>query len=139
MTETAAFWIRVCAIWFVLLVAAMANGTLRDQWLHPVLGYSLAMPLSGIILALLVFLVTWLAVPWLGGQTAKRFLYTGVLWVCLTLLFEVVFGHYVRELSWGALLRVFDIADGNLFTLVLLSALVSPVTAAHLRGLITTR
>jgi hypothetical protein len=115
----------------------MANGTLRDQWLHPVLGYSLAMPLSGIILAALIFLVAWLSLPWLGRQTAKRFLYTGALWVGLTLVFEVIFGHYIRGLSWDALLRVFDLADGNLFTLVLLSTLVSPASTAYLREFIT--
>lgn len=137
MSETTAFWIKACIIWFVLLVAAMVNGTLRDQWLHPVLGYSLAMPLSGIILAVLVFLVTWLSVPWLGRQTAKRFLLTGILWVGLTLLFEVIFGHYIRAFSWSTLMQVFNLADGNLFTLVLLSSLVSPVSTAYLRGLLT--
>lgn len=138
MNRSVAVWAKACLVWLLLLAAAAANGALRDLWLHPLFGYATALPLSGVILSVLIFLLTWLCIPWFGRQTAKTHLLIGTVWVGLTLAFEFGFGHFARGESWQALLRLFDLPGGNLFTVALLTALVSPLLTARLRGTVET-
>ena len=129
-------FLKTCIIWLVVAFLAVLNGLLRESILSEHMDAKLALPVSGIILCLLVLLVTNLFLPWLGQQTARTFFIIGAAWVCITLLFEFVFGHYVAGKSWHDLTQVFNMWKGNLFTLVLLTSFIAPYTAARLRGMI---
>lgn len=116
------------------MITAIANGLARDTLLVAVLGQQLALPVSGISLSVLVFVVTWLCMPLFDRNIASTFVFIGLQWVLMTLLFEFGFGHYVLGKSWQALFQVFNVLRGDLFVLVLLTSLVSPYAAARLRG-----
>jgi hypothetical protein len=133
---TAGLLIKAIVAWFVLVLGAIANGAVRDFVLVERLGNAVALPLSGITLSLLVFVITYFAVPFFGKQARHVFLTIGAIWVVLTLAFEFPFGHYVAGKPWTELLQVFDLAGGNLFVLVLVVSLLSPYAAGRLRHLI---
>ena len=78
-------------IWFVIVIAAVLNGTFREKILVPAIGSSMALPLSGILLALLVFLVAFMLVSSIGSSETKVYILLGLLWVLLTLSFEFLF------------------------------------------------
>lgn len=128
--------VKTLGVWFVLVAAAILNGLLREQVFNPALGPEAALPLSGITLALAIFLITWLLVPVFGPLRPGTYLVTGLIWVGLTLAFEYLFGHYVLGKPWQAIHAVFDVGGGNLFILALLSAGLSPCLAGKLRGMI---
>ena len=128
--------LKIFIIWLIIAFVAVLNGMLREAVLFKYMGTELALPVSGIILCLLVFLVTNLLLTWIGQQTARTFFIIGSICVCITLLFEFVFGHYVVGRSWHELIQVFNMQNGDLFTLVLLTSFISPYTAARLRGMI---
>lgn len=125
--------LKASAVWLLMMIVAITNGLARDTLLVPVLGQQLALSVSGISLSVLVFLVTCLCVPFLGRNTASAFIAIGLQWVLMTLVFEFGFGHYVMGKSWYALLQVFNVLQGDLFVLVLLTSLVSPYAAAAVR------
>jgi hypothetical protein len=50
----------------------------------------------------------------------------GVLWVCLTVAFEFVAGHYLFGNPWDRLLADYRFWHGRLWTLVVLATLVGP-------------
>ena len=133
---TTLLFLKTLAIWCIMVVAAILNGGLRDQVLAKALGEAIALPLSGVTLSMLVFLISYFAAPWLGKHKGHTYIVVGGLWVLFTLLFEFPFGHFVMGKSWPDLLQVFDFTGGNLFALVLLVSLLSPYLAARLRLLI---
>lgn len=126
---------RSALIWFGIAMLAIGNGLLRDTVVAPLLGLSVALPLSGISLSLIVFAVTYLAFDYLGPASAAECLYVGIQWVTMTLAFEFLFGHFVVGKPWSGLLQSFNPASGDLFLLVLVVSLLSPYVVARIKGL----
>jgi len=126
--------LKASGVWLLMMIVAITNGLVRDSLLVPLLGQQLALPVSGISLSVLEFLVACLCAPYFGRNTASTFIAIGIQWVLMTLVFEFGFGHYVLGKSWHVLLQVFNVSRGDLFVLVLLTSLVSPYAAASVRG-----
>ena len=128
--------IKGTGIWLLIMLAAITNGMLRESLLEPALGTEAALLLSGILLMLIIFAMSWLFAPLFGRSNTSTWLAVGLLWVALTLAFEYRFGHFVAGIPWDEIDRVFDLRSGNLFSLALLAAFLSPWLAARLRGLV---
>jgi hypothetical protein len=121
-------------MWFVLLVAMMANGAFRAGVLQPSFGEDLARQLAclsgiGIVLAL-----TTLFVRRLRGPTSAQLVAVGAFWLGLTVAFELGFGRYVSGLSWETLLADYDVGRGRLWPFVLLTTLAAPWLLGHERA-----
>lgn len=121
-------------IWFVIALFAVANGIFRETVLVSIFGQSIALPVSGMLLSLIVFVVTYLSFPLFGKNNALTYFLIGFQWVSMTLLFEVLFGHYMMGRSWSDISQVFHIMKGNLFIIVLLVSLFSPLLVAKIKG-----
>ena len=128
--------IRGAGIWLFILAAAIGNGFFRELVLVPVLGAGPALPVSGVLLAVLILLIAWLAIPAMGSAERGLYLRIGALWVLLTLAFEFLFGHFLAGRPWEEILAVFDVSEGDLFLLDLLVAGCAPWLAARGRGLL---
>jgi hypothetical protein len=100
----------------------------------PALGKPVALLLSGVLLSVAILAVSLLLVPALGRLSSSRCLYVGLLWLCLTLIFEFGFGRLVQHQSWQQLLEAYAFKDGNLWPLVLVVTFVAPLLAVRLRG-----
>ncbi len=131
-----ALFLKATALWMLILLAAIGNGVLRQQLLEPALGRTLALSLSGVLLSLIIFGLSWLLVPILGRVTNHSWYGVGLLWVALTLMFEYLFGYYLAGHSLQTIHGTLDLTDGNLFLLALLVAGASPRLAAGLHGLV---
>lgn len=128
--------LKTALIWLLIALLAVGNGILREKLLVPALGKGRALPVSGITLALIVLLVTWLTFDFIGMYPAATYLYVGLQWVIMTLAFEFLFGHYAGGKSWQVLLQVFDVRKGDLFLLVLVVTLLAPLGTAILKGIV---
>jgi hypothetical protein len=128
--------VKTCGLWIPLVPLAILNGAIREGVLVPVLGQRLALPLSGVSLSALIFLFAFTVSPWLGAATMVHYVVVGVSWLLMTMLFELFFGYYVMGKSWAQLLAAYNVVEGNLWALVLISTAVSPYLGAKLRGLI---
>lgn len=126
--------IKAAAVWFIIALLAIANGVLREYVLQPLLGINAALPLSGFLLSVIIFFVTYLVFSFFGKQNAVTYLLIGGQWLLTTLLFEFILGHYIYGQSWWELLQVFNVLNGNLFIIVLISSLVSPYSVARIKG-----
>ena len=127
------FLLRGLAFWPVLPALAVANGVLREAVLAPALGARAALPLSGVLFALLVLAASaaFLALV-RAPHTARDLWLLGLLWAALALGFEFgVFG-LAAGVPLAELLAAFDPATGNLFSLALLATLAGPRVAAAL-------
>ena len=127
--------LKSTGIWFVIVIAAVLNGLLREKVLVPSIGGELALSASGIILSALVFSIEFVFVPFIGAIEARTYVLVGFWWVVLTLAFEFLFGHFVMGKSWQEIVQVFNIKKGDVFIVVLIVTAVSPWLAARIREL----
>ncbi len=126
---------RAAGIWLLMLLAAILNAALREQLFTPWLGKVAALPLSGVTLSVLVFGIALVFIPRLGRLRTALYFTIGLIWVALTLVFELLLGHFLQGQTWQETAQVLNILQGDLFALVLLVSLLSPWLAASLRGL----
>ena len=133
---TPAIFFKASLIWLAIACLAVLNGILRQQLVAPMLGSGLALPISGITLSLMVFLVTYIFIGFFRTTEPADYFLIGAQWVVMTLAFEFLFGHFVVGKSWGQLLQTFNIAQGDLFLVVLVVSLLSPYAAARIKGIL---
>ena len=86
--------------WFILMLIAILNGSLRT------FGYGRFMPeirahqLSTLIGIILIgFAICILNFIW-PIQSAKQAILIGLIWLGMTIVFEFIFGHFVMKNPW---------------------------------------
>lgn len=130
-----AFITKIVFIWLIMVVAAIINGLVRDKFLYQITGpYTL--PLSGISLSLLVFLICFFTIGIFSQLKPHDYFIIGLSWVCMTLVFEYLFGHFVTGKSWHEINQIFNLKKGDLFILVLVTTVAAPWLSAKLRQLL---
>jgi hypothetical protein len=125
---------RAVLFWCGLLVAAFANGALRETLRAPGLGERRAAPLSALLFALIIMLAAWWLVRSSPPQPARAWLAVGALWAGLTLAFELGFFGLVMGVPGPELLANLDPRRGGWFGLVLLVALLAPLACGARRA-----
>lgn len=123
-------------IWICIIPLAIINGILREQFFIPALGENYALPLSGIFLSILIFLLSYFTLPRIGTGKAKSYWLIGIIWLILTILFEFGFGLLVAEKPLTDLLQAYNIATGNLWLLVIIFTFFAPWLTAKLKKII---
>lgn len=125
--------LKAGAVWLLILGLAFSNAALRELVLIPRLGKVQGLTLSGVVLSLLVLLVAFGSVPWLGARRASEWITIGLGWFVLTLAFDLVLGLFQHK-PMHLLFESYLFRHGNLWPLVLLVTAVAPWLAARLRG-----
>ena len=131
MTVTIA--LKSFAVWFGILLLAIANGGLREAIWVPEFGQTTGLLLSGISLSICIFFVALCTLPWIGKLPRVNYLVVGVVWLFLTVLFEFSFG-LAQGKSWLQLFEAYRFKDGNIWPIVLLVTVTAPYTSAKIRG-----
>jgi hypothetical protein len=62
-------------------------------------------------------------------------MHVGVLWLVLTVAFELGFGHFVFGRTWESLRADYNVPRGELLPFGLVVLALSPLIAARMRGL----
>ncbi len=127
------FILAAAGMWGLFVVLAILNAAFRKNVLGPLIGHPVALPLSGFLLSILVFLATLALIPKLRGGSTLHYWAIGGAWVILTLAFEFFFGHFLMGKTWAEILEIFNVSQGNLMSLVLIAIAVSPYLARRLR------
>ncbi len=126
--------IRAFLIWLVIIAAETVHGILRGVLLVPIVGDLPARQIGVLIGSLLIFAVAYLVIRWIAAQTKLQFLAVGLLWVVLTILFEIGLGRLVLGLPWERLTEDYDVTRGGFMGVGLLFMAAAPWLAAWLRG-----
>ena len=117
-------------IWVMIIPIAILNGGFREYVLVN-LGV-LTRPLSGIILSVCIFIVAYLLVPKIKNCVKRDYIIFGIMWFILTNLFDL--SSYIKAGDgFAGLLQSYNIFTGNLWLLVVLSALFSPIIVMKIK------
>ena len=122
-------------IWLAIVPLGILNGVLREMVINPLIGERYGLPLSGLSLCLLIFILCYFCIPKIGRGTVKTYLIIGLWWVVLTVLFETCFGLLTGN-NFTTLIKAYDITTGNLWLLVVLFTGVAPWLAAKIRKIL---
>lgn len=128
---TKRFYWKAIGFWFVLLVTALLNATLREATykplLEPVIGVW-AHQISSIVgIGLFYGVIYWFLKKLWGSYRQKDMLIVGILWLVMTIGFETWMNVVIRKLSFAEVVATYALWRGELWPLVLLSLLVSPL------------
>jgi hypothetical protein len=125
---------RAVAVWLVLILVETVHGILRGIFLVPLVGDVHARQIGVGIGSALIVAVAYIFSPWLGAGSRRALIATGVLWVVLTLAFEIALGRFIISASWDRILSDYDLRQGGLMILGMLVLGTSPLIAARMRG-----
>lgn len=130
--DAVAILIRAVLAWALIMVAESVHGTLRRLLLDPDTAFALRQVSVGVAV-LIVFAVTWASSRWMAVRGTVALLGVGVLWVVLTLAFEIslsrAFGMNAGQIAEG-----YDLSKGNIMPLGLLATAVAPWIVARLKS-----
>jgi len=91
---------RGLVVWVVIIIVEMSHGMVRQIVLEPLIGDFRARQVSVLVGSALIIGITFIFVRWLKGSSVFDFVLIGILWVGLTVGFEIVLGRFAMNLSW---------------------------------------
>jgi hypothetical protein len=124
--------LRALLVWLLIVAAESVQGTLRRMLFDPDVEF-VVRQVSVLTGALIIFAITWACIRWLRIRSTVGALGVGVLWVALTLAFEIAIGRALG-LSWARIASDYDLLHGGLMPLGLLAMALTPWAVRRLEA-----
>lgn len=125
---------RAFAVWLVLIVAEILHGIARGIFLVPHVGEFRSNQIGVFTGSIIILAIAVAFVRRIGTSRTSDLLAVGLLWLVLTLAFEVAFGRFVVGASWERLAADYNVLEGGLLPFGMLVLMLSPLIAGKLRG-----
>lgn len=116
-------------VWLIFLLVAVLNGGIRQHYLEKHFTPLAAHQLSTLLLGIAIFIIGTVFIRGKHLTNIRTLLAIGLAWASLTLVFEFSFFHYASGKPWGDLLADYNLFEGRLFSLVIITLLATPVIA----------
>jgi len=124
--------LRALFVWLLIVAAETLQGGLRRMLFDPDVEFVLRQ-ISVLTGAVIIFAITWAFIRWLKIRSVAGALGVGLLWVVLTLGFEVVIGRALG-LGWTRIAADYDLLHGGLMPLGLLAVALTPWMVRELKA-----
>lgn len=119
-------YFRYALCWFLLAVAAIINGVLREGTYGKSVSNLVAHQISTVTAIVFTGIVVWLFQRIWPLQSARQAGIVGALWLIMTILFEFGFGHFVAGHSFSRLFADYNLLQGRVWVLFLVWVAVMP-------------
>lgn len=129
-------FLKAIIVWLVFIIAESINGTVRMFWLVPLLGDVNAHQISFIMGSLLILAIATISIKWLHASRTSQLIKVGLLWLLLTVVFEIVLGRFILGYSWQRIAADYNLLQGGLMPIGLVFLVLSPVIATKIRSFI---
>lgn len=124
---------RAVLTWVAFVPVAVLNGIIRQAVYEPALGDLRAHQVSVVTGSAAIFAVAYTMLRhYVAREDDRRLLGIGAGWMAATVLFEFGLGRLVVGDPWTILLRDYNITEGRVWPVVLLTILVSPLLVKRL-------
>lgn len=127
--------LRSLIIWLGIILAEIVHGIVRAVAVVPQVGKFRADQLGVFSGSLIILVIAYFTIEWIGARRTGELLAVGVVWTVLAFVFEMLFGYFVVGLAWEELFASYNLFRGGLMPLGLLFMLVSPLVAKSLRNI----
>ncbi len=126
------FW-RAVQVWTIIIFAEFLHGILRTVFFQPLAGDFRARQIGVFTGILIILTISYFFVGWIRAGNNRQLFLTGVLWLVLTVAFEISLGRLLN-LSWERIFEDYDIANGGLMPVGLLFLMFAPLIVMRLRN-----
>jgi hypothetical protein len=126
-------FLRSIAIWLIFIIIESLNGTIRTLWLVPIVGDLWAHQISFVTGSLLILTISTIFVRWLNATSLAQLMSVGILWMLLTVVFEVSLGRWAFGYSWIQIAADYNLLQGRLMSLGLVLLVLAPLIATKIR------
>ena len=120
--------------WIPMVFIAISNGVLRQfgygRWMKELSAHQV----SSLTAVISFYLYTWILGKKWPLESSRHALAVGIIWLCLTVAFEFIFGHYVATHPWSGLIQDYNLLSGRLWALVLLAVAAAPYAVYKLKA-----
>jgi hypothetical protein len=124
---------KYCLAWFGMMALAILNGGLRDKLYAPIVGKLVAHQISTVLLVVVFAGFFWLLTSLWGITSSRQAWSIGVMWLVMTLMFEIGLGRWGLGYTWSRVLQDYNITEGRVWVLVPIWTLVGPALFFRLR------
>lgn len=128
------YLLRGFAVWLLMALAETVHGTLRTLFLQPVVGDLASRQIGVLTGSLMILLIAYVTIGWIGAREFKQLAAVGLLWFILMLCFEVGVGR-AFGLSWERIIADYVPWQGGFMIIGMTILALSPLIAARLRNL----
>jgi hypothetical protein len=129
-----AVFLRGLVVWVIFMLAEVLHGTARILWLEPLIGDVKARQISVFTGLAIILAIVIASIRWIDATRVTQLWGIGLLWLVLTVGFEIMLGRFVMGLSWERIASDYSLLQGGLMSLGLLVLTLSPLIAAKVRG-----
>jgi hypothetical protein len=109
---------------------------LRTLLLQPLVGDFRARQIAVFTGILIIFTTTFLFIRWINAKNVWQLLGVGLLWLILTVSFEIILGRFAAGFDWERILSDYDLSNGGLLSIGLILMFFSPLIVAKIRKII---
>lgn len=132
-------FLKAFVVWLAFIIAESLNGIIRELWLVPALGGAPDHQVSFITGSILILTIATLFIRWLHVSRTSQLIQIGLLWLVLTLIFEICLGRFVLRYSWSQIAADYNLLQGGFMPFGLVLLTLAPLIAAKLRGILPDR
>jgi hypothetical protein len=125
--------LRGVVVWVCIIIVEVLHGVARTMLLAPVVGDFRARQIAVFTGSFLVVLVATSFIGWLRPASPREAACVGIVWLALTLTFEIVFGRFVVHASWSRIAADYNLLRGGLLPIGLLVLTAAPLIATRIR------
>lgn len=122
-------YIKSFFFWFVLLVLALINATIREAGYKPILEPCIGLwahQISSLTGILLFFIAIYFFLKRNNNYNKKDLIFMGIIWFVMTIAFETLMNVFMRNLNFKQVLQTYYFWQGETWVFVLLSLLILP-------------
>lgn len=128
------FLLATIGIWFLFMALAIINAAIRNEVYKPLVGDLAAHQISSVIFIVAILIVTYAILKFAKIElTDYDAFLMGAIWLISTILFEFLAGYYIFRNPWEKLLADYNLFEGKIWCLVLLTILLAPFVANRMR------
>ena len=124
-------YVKAILFWFVLLIIALINATIRELTYKPLLEPYIgiwAHQISSITAIIFFFIAIFFFIRNSKENFSKKQLITmSSIWILLTILFETLMNFFWRKISLIQTLQTYYFWNGETWIFVLISLVISPL------------
>jgi hypothetical protein len=127
---------RAIGVWVLLILAEVLHGIARTLMLSPIVGDFRARQIGVFTGSFIILALSAAFIRWIRPSDVREAVHVGVLWLVLTVLFELAFGRLVVGASWERIASDYNLLRGGLLPVGLLVLTAAPLLAARWRGVV---
>lgn len=123
---TKKLFVKIIGVWLILTFLAVLNGSARNFLYGPKMSNLLAHQISTLIFVAVILIASYVFIKRQGDLSKKTLILIGSIWVLFTEIFEFLAGHYLFGNSWEKLFADYNIFQGRIWVLVLVTTFFAP-------------